>query len=162
MIFKYVYTYISNILQCPLNCEVSSLLHAAPRINYIKFSQPKFNTDLLKALHIDPKQSESLAVYVPANTHKYGLHCINSLEAPNHTINTNDTGFSRLVDPYLSTTTKDYRPTQFLKCDNITFWNWDSHKHLSRPKCQQSSRAALPPIKKVSYRSYSSEMTSQY
>lgn len=149
-------TYILNILQCPLKCEVSSLLNAAPRINYIQFSQPKLNTDLLKALNKDAKESDSLAVHVPANTHKYGLNCINNLEAPNHIINTNDVGFSRLVDPYLSTTTIDYRPMQYLTYDNITFWNWDPHKHISLSKHKQSSRAALPPIKKVPYRSYSS------
>ncbi|XP_058443541.1 uncharacterized protein LOC131425571 [Malaya genurostris] len=147
----------------PLREESAQLINSAPRINYIGSSQSALRNDLIKSLKINPKQYDSLNIHTPADSYRFGLNCNKAVDRPTSVIYTNETGFAKEVDPYVSVTTRDYPPQKQSPNDYITFWNWNSHQlngGFKKPTTVQRKMISVP--KKQLQRSFTSEQSAQY
>lgn len=135
-------------IQFPLLCETSKLIDSSGNLHYVKSSLSNFSTDVVKPFTEAPKWKDSICVHEPVGIYKHGLLCLTNLEVPVTNIRTCDEGYSRLVDPYVSTTFKDFRRINRMRNDNITFWNWNGVRNrTTRTYCLPTSLCTLPPLK---------------
>ncbi|XP_055523814.1 uncharacterized protein LOC129717730 [Wyeomyia smithii] len=111
----------------PSSEQSAELINSTNRIDYITASHAYFRRDPLKPIKLVPRPCEKLVCHTPADTYKFGLNCSKHVERPVNVIHTNETGFARIVDPYLSTTGLVYVPQEHKLNDCITFWNWTTH-----------------------------------
>ncbi|XP_058828727.1 uncharacterized protein LOC131688460 isoform X2 [Topomyia yanbarensis] len=154
-------------IKFPLRQDSAKLIHSAPRINYLTTSQAALRNDLLKTCKSNPKPHDSLICHMPADAYKFGQNCNKPVERPTGVIYTNETGFAKHLDPYLSITERDFPPHIQPQNDCITFWNWNSNGRdqtvetvARKPTTVQ--RHQIPVPKRPLRKAFTSECSSQY
>ncbi|XP_053677579.1 uncharacterized protein LOC128727669 [Anopheles nili] len=145
--------------------EKAGLTHRAERLNYIKSSQPKLAQDVKIKLKRYRSSNETRNVLIPAESFRYDYNCNKQVERAKNIIYTNAKGFTRLVDPYISTTMIDIVPHEKLRHDTVTFWNWEEREERKRaPKdtAPLQPRMVVPVFKHKLHNGFISEMQASF
>uniref|UniRef100_A0A8W7PG57 Uncharacterized protein n=1 Tax=Anopheles coluzzii TaxID=1518534 RepID=A0A8W7PG57_ANOCL len=145
--------------------EKAGLIHRTERLNYIKSSQPKLAQEVRIPLKRYGSSVETRCIPEPAESFRFGQVCNKPVERPKAVIYTNEKGFARLVDPYVTTTMKDIVPHVRHQHDTVTFWNWTEREERKRaPKKPEAlqPRMVVPVHKRKLNNGFTSEMQANY
>ncbi|EDO63611.1 AGAP007861-PA, partial [Anopheles gambiae str. PEST] len=145
--------------------EKAGLIHRTERLNYIKSSQPKLAQEVRIPLKRYGSSVETRCIPEPAESFRFGQVCNKPVERPKAVIYTNEKGFARLVDPYVTTTMKDIVPHVRHQHDTVTFWNWTEREERKRaPKKPEAlqPRLVVPVHKRKLNNGFTSEMQANY
>lgn len=150
-------------LQFAIQCNGSNPMNAMLNMQFVKPLLTKYNSEILKAPKEKSKRNDSIAVHNPIDAQKYGVLCSSNLETHIFDVQIQEAEYSRLINPFLSTTSKDFCSIKRIGDDTITFWNWNAHKNTeSRINYLPMRRTTLPPLKKVVSRNYLSETKAKF
>ncbi|XP_055597833.1 uncharacterized protein LOC129747576 [Uranotaenia lowii] len=108
----------------PANSENAELVHCVRRLDYIKESLPRMRKELIIINHQRNTEYDSIAMPSGSNYFRFGYHCGKAIERPEFDIKSNETSYSKYIDPYMSTASSDFNYAKCNNSDDITFWNW--------------------------------------
>lgn len=109
-----------------------------------------------------PHIYDALSEHSSKNNALFSFQC-NGIVSPGNIISTNQSGFSPHIDPYVSITTKSYKPWNCPKEQTITFWNWNSTEGNNLVNQKKHIPQAVLCMRKQSLTSqFQSEMSSNY
>uniref|UniRef100_A0A182KDA3 Uncharacterized protein n=1 Tax=Anopheles christyi TaxID=43041 RepID=A0A182KDA3_9DIPT len=150
----------------PLQYEdKAGLIYRTERMNYIKSSQPKLAQRVLMPLKRYGSSVDPSYLPEPAESFRFGQVCNKLVDRPKAVIHTNEKGFARLVDPYMTTTMKDIVPHVKYQHDTVTFWNWmerDERKRAPKKTEALQPRMVIPVHKRKLNNGFTTEMQANY